>query len=188
MIFHAKFAVNAMREALDAYMTSGSLIQTCNYVLRNKQFLEAPGSAGKHHAYRGGLAIHTFEVMSNALLLARKEDVALGPHVDLEVLVAASIWHDFMKIEEYRWNGDEIAKTEYRNLIRHVAGSFAEFMKVSEMDSVRLEQRNMIGHAILAHHGRHEWGSPVEPQTIEAKILHEADMMSARPDFQKESN
>jgi 3'-5' exoribonuclease len=33
---------------------------------------------------------------------------------------------------------------------------------------------------MLAHHGRKEWGSPVEPATNEAWILHAADMMSSR--------
>jgi 3'-5' exoribonuclease len=37
-----------------------------------------------------------------------------------------------------------------------------------------------IEHAILAHHGRQEWGSPVEPVTAEAYILHYADMLSVR--------
>lgn len=35
-------------------------------------------------------------------------------------------------------------------------------------------------HAILAHHGRKEWGSPVSPNTKLAWILHASDMISAR--------
>ena len=35
---------------------------------------------------------------------------------------------------------------------------------------------------ILSHHGKKEWGSPIEPQSQGAWILHLADMMSARVD------
>jgi hypothetical protein len=37
-----------------------------------------------------------------------------------------------------------------------------------------------VEHAILAHHGWKEWGSPVEPQTVEVQILHFADMLSCQ--------
>ena len=32
-------------------------------------------------------------------------------------------------------------------------------------------------HALLAHHGRLEYGSPVVPQTLEAMVLHSADKL-----------
>lgn len=35
----------------------------------------------------------------------------------------------------------------------------------------------MLQHIILSHHGRLEWGSPVEPTTIEAIIVHHVDKM-----------
>jgi len=37
--------------------------------------------------------------------------------------------------------------------------------------------RNRLIHAILAHHGALERGSPVAPQTLEALALHHADWM-----------
>ena len=35
-------------------------------------------------------------------------------------------------------------------------------------------------HAVLAAHGRLEYGSPVVPQTLEAWLLHLADLAEAR--------
>ena len=35
-----------------------------------------------------------------------------------------------------------------------------------------------LQHLILSHHGHREWGSPVEPSTPEAVLLHQADMMA----------
>jgi 3'-5' exoribonuclease len=37
-----------------------------------------------------------------------------------------------------------------------------------------------LTHAILAHHGRKEWGAPVEPQTVEAWLVHLADLAESR--------
>ena len=33
---------------------------------------------------------------------------------------------------------------------------------------------------ILSHHGKMEYGAPVEPQTIEAAVLHQADLASSQ--------
>ena len=35
-------------------------------------------------------------------------------------------------------------------------------------------------HLILSHHGQKEWGSPVIPYTLEAQILHYADLIDSR--------
>ena len=46
-------------------------------------------------------------------------------------------------------------------------------------DWVNPDLMEEVSHVILAHHGRLEWGSPIEPQTPEALIVHQADMLSA---------
>ena len=33
---------------------------------------------------------------------------------------------------------------------------------------------------ILSHHGKHEYGSPVMPSTLEAELLHEIDNMDSK--------
>ena len=37
-----------------------------------------------------------------------------------------------------------------------------------------------VNHMLLAHHGRLEWGSPVTPQSMNAFIVHLADLLDAR--------
>jgi 3'-5' exoribonuclease len=39
------------------------------------------------------------------------------------------------------------------------------------------ELRLRVVHALLAHHGRLEYGSPVLPMTLEALVLHNADKL-----------
>jgi 3'-5' exoribonuclease len=42
------------------------------------------------------------------------------------------------------------------------------------------EERQLLLHLVLSHHGRLEFGSPVLPLTLEAEVLHWADNASAK--------
>lgn len=42
----------------------------CLVAVRDPRFRSAPGSSGHHHAFEGGLATHTAEVVRNVLRLA----------------------------------------------------------------------------------------------------------------------
>lgn len=166
--------------------------QVCTRVLSDPRFATAYGSAGQHHAYPGGLMVHTSEVLETALHLSN-----IYTDADREVLTVAAVYHDYMKIKEYlpevQGTGNysngvpvKFGKTPYRNLVRHVAGGHAEFLRNLDdftetlpVDNGEFDNKVLnIEHCLLAHHGRHEWGSPVEPQTVEANILHMADMLS----------
>jgi 3'-5' exoribonuclease len=152
----------------------------CNEVLLQDGFTVCPGSHDKHHAYAGGLLVHTSEVLEYSLNSAR-----VFPEADWECLAVASIYHDAFKIRDYSIDSDGvITKQPYRDLIRHVSGSHAFFIQneallfANGLGRLTQEQTDKIAHCILSHHGRKEWGSPVEPQTLEAYILHTADMFS----------
>ena len=183
-----------------------ALGEICTKVIDTPKFGTQYGSAGDHHHYPGGLLIHTAEVVGYAVSIADMFDEA-----DLDVIVTAGIFHDYMKIDEYERRAidpykeglvvdvggkfgpvacgkeitHEIVKTDYRKLVRHVAGSHAAFLvMLREADRLTdLVPANVvvgIEHAILAHHGRYEWGSPVLPQTLEATILHNSDVLSQK--------
>ena len=47
------------------------------------------------------------------------------------------------------------------------------------------EMRAHILHVILAHHGTNEHGSPVEPQTLEALIVHSIDTLDAHAEIMR---
>jgi len=145
-------------------------------VLDCERFVKGYGAAANggehaHHAYPGGLAVHTYEVASIALDTAKTNSLK----VNIPVLLTAAICHDYKKVEDYDSSGN---KTEYRKLVRHLSGSHAWFankaLEYNLLPSLVIE----VEHCILAHHGRQEWGSPIEPQTVEASILHYADMLS----------
>ena len=185
--------INSKR-VLEAYVSTLNygLEEICmDEVINHPKFATQFGSAGKHHAFPGGLLVHTSEVVTYAAEMAKMFEGVC----DEDVLITAAVFHDLMKINEYELVQDSspghlvtdvygrlsthIGKTEYRNLVRHVAGSHAEFMKAIVDHDIPDGVVLGIEHAILAHHGRQEYGSPTEPKTVEARILHYADMFSA---------
>jgi 3'-5' exoribonuclease len=151
------------------------LRQTCSTVLHNRDFAFGMGGSVHHHNHPGGLVEHTMEVVSWILELASEQ-------YNLPVLLTAAIWHDYHKLYEYEW--DESTKTvkklDYAKEVGHVVGSAMEFKKVAQTLLVDKPSEEQIVHCMLSHHGRREWGSPVEPKTPEAWLLHSADMLSSR--------
>ncbi len=164
-------------EALRSLWTATSLMkglwlrELSSLVLNNPVFQYAPGGAEHHHNYPHGLIIHVAEVMKNVFAMTRDHPS--------DELITAVIWHDYMKIKDYEWVDGKITKTDYHKHINHVAGSAMEF-HAEAAHCLPRETLERIEHLLLSHHGRREWGSPVEPRTAEALILHAADMMSAK--------
>lgn len=129
------------------------------------------GSDHSHHAYPGGLVVHTAEVVEIALNIASSRNL----RVSKDVLATAAIFHDSMKVRDYNVEGQS---TIYRKQVRHVAGSYAYWERLALDNNVFEDLTERVSHCILAHHGRQVWGSPIEPITVEAHILHYADMLS----------
>lgn len=154
----------------------------CNTVVNNNDFQQAPGSSGKHHppshSARHGLLRHTREVLEIALSMA-------GGEYWKERLTVAAVCHDFHKIKEYRL-AVPIGATEavvqtlpFKKAIGHLVSSWAWFDEHAR-GFLPDDLRESIGHCMLAHHGRREWGAAVEPTTVGAHVLHAADMLSMR--------
>lgn len=176
---------------------SPDLRSACRQLTRDPEFPVWPAAISHHHNYCGGLLAHTIEVVQHALVIASGVE-----DVDRDVLLAACIWHDAAKVLDYevvlRTGSHEApenslfkaavgetseywVKSSYIEQVGHVCGSAMMFWTAArQQGNVRHEVQQAVVHAILAHHGRSEWGSPVEPQTREALILHQADMLSAR--------
>lgn len=159
-------------EASVASLGSSRIASLCDVVLSNGWFLHAPGGSEHHHNYRYGLVKHVSEVMKNVIKLTAGWTSS--------ELITSVIWHDYMKTGDYEFNPDDsVRKMPYRKLINHVSGSFAEFYLHAHRLKLADKFIEDVGHCLLSHHGRKEWGSPVEPLTADAFILHAADMMSA---------
>ena len=128
-----------------------------------------------HHGYLGGLLEHTVCVVELCDFLAPRYK-----NVDRDMLMAAAILHDIAKIFEltpmpsnkYTDDGQMLGHIYLgAELVSRTAAGIPGFPPVVE---------SLLKHAILAHHGEYEFGSPKLPATLEAFILHAADNMDAK--------
>jgi len=141
------------------------------------QFERTPGSVTGHHAQLGGLLLHTFEVASIARHIAR---TVRGANCDLAV--AGALLHDIGKTDAYCIHPEGFAHTSSGLLLGHVTLGALLFDRrvIAAQVPFTTAQRDEILHFILSHHGALEFGSPVQPMTPEAEIVHWADESSAK--------
>ncbi len=141
-----------------------------------RRYERCPASVSGHHAALGGLLQHTVEVGAIARTIAR----ATG--ADQELVLAGVLLHDIGKLDAYRWDG-VFDYTDAHYLVGHVVlGALAleRRLDAASPPPCTPEERQLLRHLVLSHHGRLEYGSPVLPLTLEAEVLHWADNASAK--------
>lgn len=155
-----------------SHIRDNSLYKTCIHVLDDPKFLNGIASRNHHHSYPGGLLVHTAEVMHYALHLSTSFD-----KTNYDVLIAAVLFHDYMKSVEY--DPEFVEPSDYNHSSWHITNGAYYWQSVANKNEVSSDIIQQVRHCILSHHGHKDWGSYVEPQTLEARILHFADMLSA---------
>lgn len=190
-------AVNTPLVNLLETISNMPLFYACRTLLDHPEFFTWPAAISHHHNREGGLLEHTLEVADIALHIASK-----FPGVNLDVLIAAALWHDYGKLFEYVvvFNASislnelpeyslvktrDEAGTEYwerdKKAVHHCISSAQEFIVAARQQGVDKATEDAVVHCILSHHGPvKEWGSPVAPESLEAWVLHWADMASAK--------
>lgn len=154
--------------------------EVASVVLNEPRFRTWAGSsvAGAHHYYDGGLAEHTYDVTmlceQNAKFLQCDREINLG-----EMFLAA-LFHDVGKMWDYEKVDGVWRATDHKRLVHHISRSGVEWIRAADKCKVPYDTQDRVLHAILAHHGRREWGSPVAPKSRMAWLLHLCDQLSAR--------
>jgi 3'-5' exoribonuclease len=132
-------------------------------------YTKSPAAKFNHHACVGGLLEHTLSV--TRIVLAACE---IYPELDHDVVLTAALLHDLGKLRAYDPISFEL--TEEGALWTHLyVGASQIEHAIDALPEFDPELRLRIVHAILAHHGKLEHGSPVRPMTLEAIVLHYAD-------------
>jgi len=157
-----------LRKLLDAFWNDEAFMT---------RFAQAAAGKRWHHAHRGGLVRHCYEVARIALTMSE-----LFPNLDRDVLLTSVFLHDIGKIEEMR-HDLLVEYTTEGKLIGHL--ELATHMARRQMDAIEgfpeVLQVHLI-HCILAHHGELANGSPVAPKTLEAIVLYHCDNLDAQAD------
>ena len=149
-----------------------------------KRMMKAPAAKAMHHAYPVGLLEHVVSIVKILDFLSHN----YSPYVDRDLLFVGGLMHDLAKIWELQYE----KTTDYTNegrLVGHlVMGSELIEKKVQELDATAgrlpgpfpIEKKLLAKHVVLAHHGKYEYGSPKEPQCIEALIVHMVDDLDSK--------
>ena len=148
------------------------------------EFERAPGSVAGHHAAVGGLLLHVTEVATIARTSAR----VMRANVDL--VVVGAMLHDIGKVQAYAITPTGFQHTPAGSLVGHVVlGSLMlqERLQGVPLTELSTSQRLELQHMLLSHHGALEYGSPVQPMTVEAELVHWADETSAKANDVAES-
>ncbi len=141
-------------------------------------FLRAPAGKLWHHNRLGGLLEHTLSLTRLARRLARHY-----PDVDRDLLMAGALLHDIGKIEELRYD-TLFDYTSRGRLVGHInLGAAWTAERAAKIENFPPELLDQILHLILSHQGAH--GSPVQPMTREAFLLHFADEIDSKMDALK---
>ena len=139
-----------------------------------QKFQIYPASISYQYNYQSGLIEQTVSLIEISKIL--------GKHykVDTDLLLTGACLHQIGKLYSINMGFSQVKSNERRLvgnaiLSRDVVNNYIRKVKrFPDQDKVRLE------HLILSYQGRKEWQSPVEPQTLEAVLLHTINYMDSQ--------
>lgn len=145
-----------------------------------KEYIKVPAGKAWHHAYIHGLLEHTLELVKICDLMC-----SIHPEIERDLLISGALLHDFGKIEELS-TGGAFDYTDKGRLVGHIVIAAMEIeSKASQLEDFPRELKNKLIHLALSHQGKLEFASPVEPKTLEAIVLYQADELSAKTNAYK---
>ena len=148
--------------------------------------LEAiPAAKSVHHAFLGGLLMHTANMLRLADFLA-----GMYPEtVDRSLLLAGTLLHDMAKEQEFVFSQLGLA-TDYSvrgQLLGHLVMGAQEVQQCAQELGISEEKSLLLQHMILSHHGEPEFGAAVRPMCAEAELLSEIDLIDSRMEIYAEA-
>jgi 3'-5' exoribonuclease len=152
-----------------------------------KMFRTSPAAKSVHNAWAGGLIEHCLATakFTDFLVKFYNKEYFDGK-LDRDIAVFSALFHDIGKIWEYDSSTPEIKHTSKGELLGHIYMGAKkieqiadEYLKLHNNEKT-VSEINKIVHIVLAHHGKLEWGAPVNPKTPEAIILHYLDNLDTK--------
>ena len=145
-------------------------------VFNNEQFFYYPAAKSLHHAFIGGLAIHTIDMLEIADVFIEKYNL------NQDLMYTAIILHDVGKLEELEDYG--VKYSLKGSLLGHINIIYEKVSIIANELKINNELKIVIlKHLLLSHHGKYEYGSPKEPMIKEALVLNFIDDIDAKLNY-----
>ncbi len=133
-----------------------------------------PAAKRIHHAYRGGLLEHVVKMAEVAADICGHY-----PEIDRDLVLLGVYVHDLGKLREI----GAMPANDYTlegQLVGHIAIGVEMVRECCGAVELPDDLRLHLEHLVVSHHGRREWGSPIEPSTPEAFVLHLIDNLDSK--------
>lgn len=143
------------------------------------KFCRSTAAVKNHHASVGGLLLHTISVVRICEFILDTYNKE-SKFMNKDLVVCGAILHDIGKTIGYSVENFLHINEDDENLIGHITIGYG--MVLNEIEKIKNfpdELKRSILHIILSHHGEKEYGSPVEPQTLESIVVYNADRFDA---------
>ncbi len=144
-----------------------------------------PAAKSVHHAFLGGLLMHTANMMKIADFLA-----AMYPEtIDRSLLLTGTLLHDMAKEQEFVFSqlGLAVDYSIEGQLLGHLVMGAQETAEVAASLDVPEDKSMLLRHLILSHHGEPEFGAAVRPLCAEAELLSLIDSVDSRMEIYRET-
>ncbi len=162
----ASITNNDIKSLLEAFFDDKAFV---------KDFKRCPAGKKMHHAYLGGLLVHTLSMVMLADKISQHYD-----GVNRDLLIAGAFFHDIGKIREFKYHYTIDYSDEGRLLSHIVIGIEMIDEKLSDIPDFPKDLEMLLKHMIVSHHGCYEFGSPELPKTLEAVLLHYIDEIDSK--------
>jgi len=168
------------------YIDDPHLRQLVEKILSDHEemFSKIQAAQSMHHPYTAGLLEHVRSMTYIGGVLAdhyAKYYSDLNPRLNKGLVIAAIILHDIGKLRELQYRPIEARYTKEGRLIGHIVmGRDLVRETALSIEGFPEETLLLLEHAILSHHGKHEFGAPVLPQTVEALLVSYIDELDAK--------
>jgi 3'-5' exoribonuclease len=178
--------IDSIHNRVHKFILQPHLKQLVLQILKDHDDLlrKMPAAQCMHQNYTGGLLEHVWSMSRVGEVLVEHYGRYYGdlnPPLDKGMVIAAIILHDIGKLRELRYHPVEARYTKEGCLVGHVLmGRDLVRETARTIEGYPEEDLLMLEHAILAHHGKREFGAPILPQTIEALLVSYIDDLDAK--------
>lgn len=154
------------------------VMKCLSHLPKEKLFTCAAGKS-VHHAFQGGLVVHTAEVIQ--ICVGIVSTFPFRRFINQDVVFAGATLHDMGKVYTYENNDIGLPDKNYlESMLGHIYYSISTAEKIGKETSVDKIFLEEVMHVLASHHGRTEFGAIKEPSTLEAIIVSSADYIGYR--------